>query len=331
MSQHHPGTIASWSALDCVGRIRLSSGEEVRFGASACGFMPRIGLEVVVAVLEPHPLGGKRALRISLARPEQADDELDEAGPLPGMAGAPGDLAAFVELTDAVGLLGVVLRERLTSRASLRAWFRRYGVDVDFLAPSSMMARTPLIRLGDLELRVHVCMGGAPRGEGVISFSSNATVFSLKKERELALAGAELGDGRVSRLGTLRPLVEFVRRCAPDAEGVLTHQAYGSFSTSAEWLAREASGDALAPWCRLVAAKLDSGGEGALWVGCAAWGLPDLFCRASVETSGAWLAHAADALVALGRLPDVDARLGDGVVRSRSADWVELEPPQDRT
>ena len=173
-------------------------------------------------------------------------------------------------------------------------------------------------------------MGGVPKGEGVVSFSTNDS-FSLRKQRELAIAGAELGHSLIRQLDALRPLVEFVCRCAPEAEGVIIHQASGVFVAAQTWLARTQTGDLLAPWCRIVPTRLDSGGEGAVWLGCAAFGLPDLYCNASVESSGAALASAAAALVRLGRLPAVGARLGDAVVRSVSADWVELEPPASRS
>lgn len=56
------GTITSWQPDDSIGRIRLTSGEEIRFGHSACvGLRPSIGAEVWVVEVAPHPLGGLRA------------------------------------------------------------------------------------------------------------------------------------------------------------------------------------------------------------------------------------------------------------------------------
>jgi hypothetical protein len=56
------GTITSWQPDDSIGRIRLSSGEEIRFGHSACvGLRPAVGAEVWVVEVAPHPLGGLRA------------------------------------------------------------------------------------------------------------------------------------------------------------------------------------------------------------------------------------------------------------------------------
>jgi hypothetical protein len=56
------GTITSWQPDDSIGRIRLSNGEEIRFGHSACvGLRPALGAEVWVVEVAPHPLGGLRA------------------------------------------------------------------------------------------------------------------------------------------------------------------------------------------------------------------------------------------------------------------------------
>lgn len=56
------GTITSWIPDDSIGRIRLSTGEEIRFGHSACvGLRPSVGAEVWVVEVAPHPLGGLRA------------------------------------------------------------------------------------------------------------------------------------------------------------------------------------------------------------------------------------------------------------------------------
>lgn len=56
------GTITSWQPDDSIGRITLPSGEEIRFGHSACvGLRPALGAEVWVVEVAPHPLGGLRA------------------------------------------------------------------------------------------------------------------------------------------------------------------------------------------------------------------------------------------------------------------------------
>lgn len=57
------GTITSWQPDDSIGRITLATGEEVRFGHSACVGIarPAVGAKVWVLEFAPHPLGGRRA------------------------------------------------------------------------------------------------------------------------------------------------------------------------------------------------------------------------------------------------------------------------------
>lgn len=58
-------TITAYDERDCVGRLRLESGEEFRFGASACkGFRPSLGAQVFVTAVSPHPLGGRKAVTV---------------------------------------------------------------------------------------------------------------------------------------------------------------------------------------------------------------------------------------------------------------------------
>jgi hypothetical protein len=54
-------TVVTFSAVDGVGRLRLESGEELRFGASAWKEGgPSVGAAVFVTAVGPHPLGGRR-------------------------------------------------------------------------------------------------------------------------------------------------------------------------------------------------------------------------------------------------------------------------------
>jgi hypothetical protein len=63
------GTIVVYSLTDGVGRIRLDDGEELRFSRRAMqGIVPAVGLRVAIGATEPYPLGGRRALLISLAQ-----------------------------------------------------------------------------------------------------------------------------------------------------------------------------------------------------------------------------------------------------------------------
>jgi hypothetical protein len=65
MAEH--GTLIAWSQADGVGRIRLDAGDEVRVGQTAFRhLLPAVGHRCDVLEAEPHPLGGRRALRVEL-------------------------------------------------------------------------------------------------------------------------------------------------------------------------------------------------------------------------------------------------------------------------
>ncbi len=62
------GTIVAYAISDGVGRIELDDGEELRFSLrSLSGVVPAIGVRVVIGATEPYPLGGRRALQVTLA------------------------------------------------------------------------------------------------------------------------------------------------------------------------------------------------------------------------------------------------------------------------
>jgi hypothetical protein len=306
MAKPDEATITQWAPLDGVGRLRLSTGEEVRFGASACPFPPSVGLVVQVLALSPHPLGGQRATAIG-ARPD-VDALFDAAGPLPGLL----ETAAFVEFTDAVGLLGVVLREPLVTREALRAWLARFGARVDFTDP-----RCPLIELEGVKYRAWRCMGELAGGRGVMTFAAQGP-FSLEKERELALAGVSLGHApRVEAFAGLQTLARYVAQCSAAEVAVIAHQARGFLATPEAWVGR-LQAERLEAWVWQTTSR---GGD-LVMSGFRALQLPDLFCKAQVSEA---LLVAGRAMVALGRRPQPGETLGALVVRSSDDAWVGLE------
>jgi hypothetical protein len=315
-----PGTITVWSALDGVGRIQLASGEVLRFGGSACSFPPAVGLAVLVHGVEPHRLGGNRATGVTLASPGDADLVLDERDPLPGITPTDAGLAEFVELTDEVGLLGVVVREPIRSRPALRRWLERGGGQVDFAN-----ARCPLVRAGQVAYRVWLCMAEVAGGRGVVSFALD-TPFSVQRERALALAGARLDpEARVDMLPPTAPLVELVRRCAEGEVAVIAHQARGFLLPAPAWIARVAAappGRALRAWTKITIAE----GRDPILTGLAALRLPDLFLRGAAAEPEALLEEAALALVERGTPPERGEMLGRCVVTGCDDEWIGLVP-----
>ena len=58
------GRVEAFDLADAVGTIRLSTGEAVRFGRSACHFDPSVGTMVRVHAVDIGPLGNVRATRV---------------------------------------------------------------------------------------------------------------------------------------------------------------------------------------------------------------------------------------------------------------------------
>lgn len=56
--------IVTWfNEMDRVGRLRLESDEELRFGETSCpDFAPTVGMIVYVTAVGSHPLGGRKAV-----------------------------------------------------------------------------------------------------------------------------------------------------------------------------------------------------------------------------------------------------------------------------
>ena len=68
MAKALQGTIVAYAITDGIGRIQLDDGEELRFSLrSLSGVVPAIGVRVAVGATEPYPLGGRRALDVTLA------------------------------------------------------------------------------------------------------------------------------------------------------------------------------------------------------------------------------------------------------------------------
>lgn len=71
--------VETWVPLDAVGTLRTSSGELLRFGASACrGFFPFVGMRVRYDDVEPHPLGGLRARTLRMTAAEERRQRAEE-------------------------------------------------------------------------------------------------------------------------------------------------------------------------------------------------------------------------------------------------------------
>jgi hypothetical protein len=300
-------TVVHWVARDGVGRLRLATGEEVRFGASACPFPPSVGLQVHVLELAPHPMGGQRALRIAALPGQSVDALFEAAGPVPGAR----EVNEFAQLTDEVGLLGIVVKRVPGDRASLRAWLERFGATVDFSHPT-----TPLLTIERTPWRVWRCTADVAGGKGVISLAPHLP-FSAETARTQALAATKLGaTARIDAFTQLQPLLRWVAQACEPEVGVIVHQAGGVLASSNEWRERAAR-DPLTAWAHQTTVR---SGE-AVIVGLRALSLPDVFGN-GVKPEALW--SAARALVALGRLPQPGDALGELKVESAEDAWVRV-------
>jgi hypothetical protein len=314
-----PATITSWSNADGTGRLRTASGEELRVGASACrGFPPSVGLAVVVLETAPHPLGGLKATAVALPEGADPDALLDAARPLPGLRGDAAALAAFVEETDGIGLLGIIVRAPIADRVGLRKWLARGAVSVEYGAP-----RRPAATIGGVPFRVEAVNGAVPGGAGVVSFCLPGP-FSVTAERTQAIARLGLDGTPVDAVGTFAPLVAAVRALATDEAAVIVHQAPGLLVPASQWIAR-VDADPLSAWTQVVA------GRGAVVLnGLRGLLLPDLFVNGDdVERLAPSLRRAATELVDAarsGRLPGVGDALGGHQVLAAHDDWIRLAP-----
>lgn len=84
---------------DGVGTLALSSGQTMRFGASACeDFRPALGLEVEVLALSPHPLGGERPSAMRLLTDRATYEQLLAAAVAEHAAQVPRPPAAALDV-----------------------------------------------------------------------------------------------------------------------------------------------------------------------------------------------------------------------------------------
>lgn len=66
--------ITTFDATDQVGTVRLTDGEVIRFGRSACkDFVPSVGMVSYITVVDRHPLGGRKGVALRSAATTEAE------------------------------------------------------------------------------------------------------------------------------------------------------------------------------------------------------------------------------------------------------------------
>jgi hypothetical protein len=243
-----PGEIVSFDPSDGIGRIRQTSGVELRFGRSACrGFEPIASAKVVVRAIEAHPLGGWRATEVTLAGGEQARvDAMLDARDRAGAGEMP--FGAAVATASSIGSITVLLRDvpepgRSGAKALLRAAAQSLGMTLEFApAPQLTTARGTLIQVaighapfprGDMDL--HRVGADFDPGAAFVTLAYGLPGFTL---RARAIVGGALPDPWAPG-GDLRALTAVAAQLVEEhGVGVVVHRA-GNVAFGAEgWLAK---------------------------------------------------------------------------------------------
>lgn len=274
-----PGRIVTFAVGDGVGQIRLDGGETLRFGARVCkGFVPAVGMRVVVTELGPHPLGGTRALAVELAPDARAEaDAILEA-----QRPAPSEDAAAVARS--VGVLTVLLRAKLEpTRGAVRTLFGEAGIaELGVQLDEGTMR---YLARGSTRVAFAVGNGTYPREGLDLRFAPDALLgqsFVVFTGVVPAATAALVGDSPTPDLwqsdGSLQLVTQIARRMIASGlvDAIVVHRAGDVVRTPAEWLRTTQTCDepghrAFLPWLDLGSDEhtLRSYGMSAMW-------LPDL-------------------------------------------------------
>jgi hypothetical protein len=292
-------TIATFVIADAVGMLELDSGEQLRFGRSACkGFEPVVGTKVLVEEVASDPRGWKARV-VTLDSSDTGYDTLlsarDTEHGLPDRTKSEAEAAATARQ---LGIITVLLREPLPSgNQAVRAWaaargFPRDGFDakverdLELAMPSGSVltyaGRAAFPRDG-LDLRnvgEHFDLGSSFIGLGI-------GLPGGERQQRAILANTRdcwALDGR------LRQISRLVCMLADAATGVVLHRAADLVMPVDEFV--RLLGDLDDPECRPFAAWLDLGitrrddkPRYATW-GMDVFGLPDVF--AAVDADDRW-------------------------------------------
>ena len=311
LSPPRRGTIVKWSVVDGTGAID-AEGETLRFGRASSDFEPIEGTSVEVHAVEPHPLGGLRAARVTVAADARdAHDralEARDAVLVPPAKSAPVTQGAsdLFEIT-------LLLREPLdTSRAGLRRFFEAAGVAVE---------QSPSLLLGEARVQAFPLAHALPsagldtrHAKGPIDWGASAVHLGLALRLRAPGLHAPSHD-TLSANGHASALVAVMRPLLAHATGVVLHAA-GQVFREAAWMAAvlaRAEERGVRPFAPLV----DLGFDGAK-THLASWGmrlfeLPDVAVRVADSGSDAEYELAQDAvLAACAKMADAARRLEDG-------------------
>ncbi|MGE0788960.1 MAG: hypothetical protein AB7S26_25030 [Sandaracinaceae bacterium] len=253
METKERGTITELDA-DGVGRIACEDGSVLRFGQSACvGFDPIAGADVMVEAIGPHPLGGMRATRVTIAPDglERLDALHDRRATERGLGTPSSHEANGAAL--AIGTITVLLRSAPEPGTSgVRQLFERAGIQEGTElasqdgAPRYGLHPRPVLHLAGRSLQTFVGRapfdaetldvtafeGASDLGRGFVSFSIGLAQLELQAR---LLRGARYPDPW-GPTGIARGLTALALGFADLAAGVVLHRAGHVAIPMGEWI-----------------------------------------------------------------------------------------------
>lgn len=226
------GVIATYIVVDAVGMLHLRTGEQIRFGRSACkGFEPVVGAAVVVEEAAADARGWK-AKTINLDRAIEGYDGLLAARDSEqGFASKTMDVPQAAATARQLATITVLMRSPIpTGPLALKRWSEAAGIPRDGINVN--VERDLAFTIGHKSVQTYVGRGMFPCDGLDIrrlpeEFEFGASFIGLGIGLPgTALTALLLGTGNCwASNGDLRNLSRLVRAIAADATGVVLHRA----------------------------------------------------------------------------------------------------------
>jgi hypothetical protein len=283
------GRIVHFDLTDAVGRVRLESGEELRFGASACDFPPATGIEVEVLASTAHPRGPKATRLRALSQPNVDAAVALRDGVHAWQPWGTQHVAKILEQMAEVGLVTLVFDRRLDDHAALRSLFDEVGVKGLAFEPE------PMLTLGENRLKLAVVdapldtrsldaslVGSAALlGQSIVSLVPGPFVFRAVARQLVRLPGKTFDAWTGWGLEHVHRAVDAFMAAAV---GYVMHKSGTTILPPTAWRgwAATPSPRPVLPWVGLVedASSLQTRGM-------EVWALPDVQLRTTDPTSRA--------------------------------------------
>jgi hypothetical protein len=277
------GKIVAFDPKDSIGRIEQADGVFIRFGATACDFVPALGIEVDVLSTSPSPLGGLKATRVrALGDRAAANAIIDQQTGWAPTREVESILAMMIEY----GFITFVVDHPLEGPAALRRLFEDPRTGVLSFEPA------PVLTLGENRFRLEVAdapietryldsaIPGAPAtfGRAFVSLVPSAFVFRDKARFMVWRPDSQFDAWTAWGLGLVHGALDALM---PKLCGYVMHRANNALLPSPAWQSLVSSSTlperrTVLPWVRSMAA---GDGSSLRTFGMEVWALPDVWLR----------------------------------------------------